>query len=41
MSSRVATTTERSSCLGDFVVGRCSRTLNALTLVSILIAQIR
>ena len=41
MSSRVATTTERSSCLGDFVVGRCSRTWNALTLVSILIAQIR
>ena len=35
MSSRVATTTERSSCLEDFVVGRCSRTWNALTLVSI------
>ena len=35
MGSRVATTTERSSCLGDFVVGRGSRTWNALTLVSI------
>ena len=34
-SSRVATTMERSSCLGEVLVSRCSKTWNALTLVSI------